>query len=151
MKVLNEENPKVEYQTKISNIVPTNERAVEKLMVTNEKNMTLKSKKDTDLSSLLKRKSDRQQTITYARKYLSWESITALCDRNCLSYMIARLSVLRKTIISLHWWLFKAIFSSKLLVVKSTCQLWLCWVFWWSIGYCFPFFAFLFASQILFA
>ena len=71
MKVLNEANPKVEYQTKMSNIVPTNERAVEKMIVTNEKNRTLKSKKDTDLSSLLKRKSDRQQTITYGWKYLS--------------------------------------------------------------------------------
>ena len=71
MNVLNEANPKVEYQTKMSNIVPANERAVEKMIVTNEKNRTLMSKKDTDLSSLLKRKSDRQQTITYARKYLS--------------------------------------------------------------------------------
>ena len=50
----------------MSNIVPTNERAVEKIVVTNEKNRTLKSKKDTDLSSLLKRKSDRTQTTTYA-------------------------------------------------------------------------------------
>ena len=71
MKVLNEGDPQVEYQTKMSNIVPTNERAVEKMKVTNEKNRTLKSKKDTDLSSILKRKSDRQQIITYARKYLS--------------------------------------------------------------------------------
>ena len=31
MKVLNEANPKVEYQTKMSNIVLTNERAVKKL------------------------------------------------------------------------------------------------------------------------
>ena len=36
------------------------------MIVTNEKNRTLKSKKDTDLSSRPKRKSDRQQTITYA-------------------------------------------------------------------------------------
>ena len=71
MEVLNEANPKVEYQTKMSNIVPTNERAVEKMIVVNEKNRTLKSKKDTDLSSLFKRKSHRQQTITCARKYLS--------------------------------------------------------------------------------
>ena len=56
MKVLNEANRKVENQTKMSNIIPANERAVEKMIVPNEKSRTLKSKNDTDLSSLLKRK-----------------------------------------------------------------------------------------------
>ena len=81
----------------MSNVVPTNERAVEKMMVTNEKNRTLKSKKDTDLSSILKRKSDRQQTINYSWKYLSESQYLLFA-----SYMIDRLSVLRKTIYSLH-------------------------------------------------
>ena len=50
MEVLNEAKPKVEYKTKMSNIVPTKKRAVEKMIVTKEKNRPLKSNKDTDFS-----------------------------------------------------------------------------------------------------
>ena len=69
-KILNEATGKVGYQTKMWNIVPMKERADGKIILTNEKNRTAKSKKDADLSSPLKKKmkSDRQQTTSYARK-----------------------------------------------------------------------------------
>ena len=87
MKILNEATGKVGHQTKMLNIVPLKERADGKIILTNEKNRTVKSRKYADLSSPLKKKSDGQQNTSYARKDLFGSKQTDKSTTDLLSEM----------------------------------------------------------------